>query len=391
MNVLIFEYKNIGIEDICEALKNLGHSFKCITHKAIGDSFNKEFDDLFDKEIELAKYDCVFTFNYLPIISNCCNRHHIPYISHVYDSPLVALYSYTIINPCNYVFLFDKSVYLEFKKENINTVYYMPLAVNVFRLDSMMKDIGTEEKKFYSSDVSFVGSMYNEKHNFYERMKNISPYTKGYLEGIMQAQSQVYGDYFIEQLLKPDILADMKKSLPFQSSRNGVETEEWLFAYYVIARKMANMERTSILKQVSESFQTKLFTRNQTPELPDIQNMGPVDYYNMMPYVFRLSSINLNISLRSIKTGIPFRCLDIMGAGGFLLSNYQADFYEHFIPREDLILYESVDDLLKKCAYYLRHESERKQIAINGYNKVKEYHTYEVRLQQMFDIVFSRI
>lgn len=391
MNVLIFEYKNIGIEDICEALKNLGHSFKCITHKAIGDFFNKEFDDLFDKEIELAKYDCVFTFNYLPIISNCCNRHHIPYISHVYDSPLVALYSYTIINPCNYVFLFDKSVYLEFKKENINTVYYMPLAVNVFRLDSMMKDIGTEEKKFYSSDVSFVGSMYNEKHNFYERMKNISPYTKGYLEGIMQAQSQVYGDYFIEQLLKPDILADMKKSLPFQSSRNGVETEEWLFAYYVIARKMANMERTSILKQVSESFQTKLFTRNQTPELPDIQNMGPVDYYNMMPYVFRLSSINLNISLRSIKTGIPLRCLDIMGAGGFLLSNYQADFYEHFIPREDLILYESVDDLLKKCAYYLRHESERKQIAINGYNKVKEYHTYEVRLQQMFDIVFSRI
>lgn len=97
----------------------------------------------------------------------------------------------------------------------------MPLAVNVFRLDSMMKDIGTEEKKFYSSDVSFVGSMYNEKHNFYERMKNISPYTKGYLEGIMQAQSQVYGDYFIEQLLKPDILADMKNRCRF----NQVEME----------------------------------------------------------------------------------------------------------------------------------------------------------------------
>ena len=30
MNVLIFEYKNIGIEDICEALKNLGHSFKLL-------------------------------------------------------------------------------------------------------------------------------------------------------------------------------------------------------------------------------------------------------------------------------------------------------------------------------------------------------------------------
>mgnify|MGYP003376063316 FL=1 len=383
MNVLIFEYKNIGIEDVCEALRNLGHSYKCITHAAISDSFNKEFDELFDKEIESVKYDCVFTFNYLPIISNCCNRHHIPYISHVYDSPLVALYSYTIINPCNYVFLFDKSVYLDFKKENINTVYYMPLAVNVSRLDSMMTTITPEEKKFYSSEVSFVGSMYNEKHNFFERMKDISAYTKGYLDGIMQAQMKVYGEYFIQQLLKPDILNDMKKALP-------LETEDWLFAYYVIARKMANLERTSILKQVSKNFKTKLFTRNQTPELPDIQNMGPVDYYNMMPCVFHLSEINLNISLRSIRTGIPLRCLDIMGAGGLLLSNYQSDFYEHFIPGQDLVLYESVDDLLKKCAYYLRHESERKQIAINGYNKVKEYHTYEVRLQQMFDIVFNQ-
>lgn len=390
MNVLIFEYKNIGIEDVCEALRNLGHSYKCITHAAISDSFNKEFDELFDKEIESVKYDCVFTFNYLPIISNCCNRHHIPYISHVYDSPLVALYSYTIINPCNYVFLFDKSVYLDFKKENINTVYYMPLAVNVSRLDSMMTTITPEEKKFYSSEVSFVGSMYNEKHNFFERMKDISAYTKGYLDGIMQAQMKVYGEYFIQQLLKPDILNDMKKALPLKPGKYGVETEDWLFAYYVIARKMANLERTSILKQVSKNFKTKLFTRNQTPELSDIQNMGPVDYYNMMPCVFHLSEINLNISLRSIRTGIPLRCLDIMGAGGFLLSNYQSDFYEHFIPGQDLVLYESVDDLLKKCAYYLRHESERKQIAINGYNQVKEYHTYEVRLQQMFDIVFNQ-
>ena len=390
MNLLIFEYEHMAIEDLREALTNLGHTYTVITDENIYNHVDEAFDARFDKMIESASYDAVFTFNYFPVISNCCKKHNIPYIAFVYDSPLVSLYSYTIINPCNYVFLFDKSVYLDFKKENINTVYYMPLAVNVSRLDSMMTTITPEEKKFYSSEVSFVGSMYNEKHNFFERMKDISAYTKGYLDGIMQAQMKVYGEYFIQQLLKPDILNDMKKALPLKPGKYGVETEDWLFAYYVIARKMANLERTSILKQVSKNFKTKLFTRNQTPELSDIQNMGPVDYYNMMPCVFHLSEINLNISLRSIRTGIPLRCLDIMGAGGFLLSNYQSDFYEHFIPGQDLVLYESVDDLLKKCAYYLRHESERKQIAINGYNKVKEYHTYEVRLQQMFDIVFNQ-
>ena len=38
--------------------------------------------------------------------------------------------------------------------------------------------------------------------------------------------------------------------------------------------------------------------------------------------MFANSKVNLNITLRNIKTGIPLRALDIMGAGGFLLTNY---------------------------------------------------------------------
>ena len=71
------------------------------------------------------------------------------------------------------------------------------------------------------------------------------------------------------------------------------------------------------------------------------------------------------------------------------MSNYQADFYEHFIPGEDLVLYESPEDLINKCGYYLKHDSERRQIAANGYGKVSEFHTYEIRLKEIFDIVFK--
>ena len=109
-----------------------------------------------------------------------------------------------------------------------------------------------------------------------------------------------------------------------------------------------------------------------------------------MPYVFKNSAINLNISLRSIRSGIPLRCFDIMGCGGFLLSNYQGDFYEHFVPGEDLVLFESQEDFLNKCDYYLKHDNERRQIAANGYGKVKEFHTYEVRLKEIFEVVFSK-
>lgn len=391
MNILIFEYKHIGIEDLCDALKSMGHSFRCITNQWVHERTNSQFDALFDEELEQSHYDCVFTFNYFPIISNCCKRHNLPYIAFVYDSPLVSLYSYTIINPCNYVFLFDRMTYLDFKKEHIDTVYYAPLAVNVARLDSMdaaLSALNPETVDFYTADVSFIGTMYNEAHNFFDRMKNLSPYTLGYLQGIMDAQMKVYGYYFIEELLNTEIIHDMQRTLPIYPAADSVETTEWLFANYVIARKIANLERTALLKEASEHFHTKLYTPNPTPELSKIHNMGSVDYQNQMPYVFKCSDINLNISLRSIRSGIPLRCLDIMGAGGFLLSNYQADFYEHFIPGEDLVLYESSDDFIAKCDYYLKHDCQRRQIAANGYGKIKEAHTYEVRLKEIFETVF---
>ena len=155
------------------------------------DRANNTFAARFDKHIESASYDAVFTFNYFPVISNCCKKHNIPYIAFVYDSPLVSLYSYTIINPCNYVFLFDQQTYLELKKENIPTVYYMQLAVNTGRLDRMTASAISASQQpldFYQSDVSFVGTMYNEIHNLYDRMEHLSDYTKEYLQGFMQAQ-----------------------------------------------------------------------------------------------------------------------------------------------------------------------------------------------------------
>ena len=107
-------------------------------HEGYHDRKNHAFDLAFDKAVEAVSYDFVFSFNYYPILSNNCQRHGIPYVAYVYDSPLVALYSCSLINSCNYVFLFDKATYLTFHNAGINTVYYLPLAANVRRLQSMV-------------------------------------------------------------------------------------------------------------------------------------------------------------------------------------------------------------------------------------------------------------
>ncbi|MDE6615743.1 MAG: glycosyltransferase, partial [Lachnospiraceae bacterium] len=85
--------------------------------------------------------------------------------------------------------------------------------------------------------------------------------------------------------------------------------------------------------------------------------------------------------------GIPLRAMDIMGAGGFLLTNYQNDFARHFIDGEDFVSYSSREDLYNKIRYYLKHNDERRDIARNGCKSVRENHTYEKRLAEMLDTI----
>ncbi|MGN0513863.1 MAG: DUF3880 domain-containing protein [Lachnospiraceae bacterium] len=385
MKILQFESNHFGVEDLKDCLSRMGHQLKVISTPLFHERSSKEFDALFEDEISKDNYDFVFSFNYSVVLSQNCMHHNIKYVSWVYDSPLVNLYSFTITNSCNYIFLFDSAQYLELKNGGIDTVYYMPLAVNITRLDKMKCDAHVHS--VFDSEVSFIGSMYNEKHNLFDKLSGVSPYTKGYLDAVMEAQLKVYGVNFIQELLTGEILNDMQKAVPYTPNRDGIETPAYIYADYFIARKMAQTERFQLLSAVSEKFQTKLYTHNPTPELPKIKNMGAVDFYDNMPYIFKCSKINLNITLRSIKNGIPLRCMDIMGAGGFLLSNYQNDFLEHFIPDVDFVYYDSQADLIKKCEYYLTHDNERIAIANNGYQKVKEFHTYEKRIEEILNII----
>ncbi len=393
MNILLFEHNNFGMEDICETLEQMGHQYKRISTILIYERVSAEFDQLFEEAMN-THFDCVFTFNYSPVLSNNCKKYNIPYIAFVYDSPLVALYSYTIINPCNYIFIFDKALYEDFKKEGINTVYYAPLAVNCDRLTRQLSQTPSPIlNKDFHCDISFVGSMYNEKHNLFERFKNLPPYVSGYLDAIMDAQLKVYGYFFIEELLTSNIIEELQKSVPVKPNKDGVETVSYLYANYFIARKLANLERYSLLSELSAKFgktyNIHLYTPNATPDLPFISNKGEIDYYNECPFAFAQSRINLNISLRSIRTGIPLRAMDICGAGGFLMTNYQADLYDVFVSDEDIAIYESKEDLVNKCNYYLSHESQRVQMAANAFGKVKEKHTFLVRLNEIFSIVFN--
>ena len=395
MKIIFLEWYSYGNQDIIEAFNELGH--EVINVKADTDKGRSDASEInrLKEEFERANADLIFSFNYWPAVSLAAKELDMVYVSWVYDSPHAVMYSYTVIYPKNFVFCFDKQLVNEFRSHGINTVYYLPLAANPDRL-SRMKDF----KMFNSTgwavkkDVSFVGSLYtttNGDNPFFERLNGINDFTRGYIDGLMQAQRKVYGYNFIEESLRnnPDIVNEMKRVLPMAPNPEGVETVEYLFAQYVINRQITHLDRMDIINKVSKKFGMDLYTRDEDFRLPGLVNHGRIDNYSMAPYVFKQSKINLNITLRSILSGIPLRAFEIIGAGGFLLSNYQPDFDDCFVAGEDYVFYESTEDLLEKVDYYLTHESERKAIAESGLNRIRENHTYLNRVQEMIEILTS--
>lgn len=385
MNILFLDSPAFAKQDMIEAFRACGITCSLFFHKAYNERHDTDYALVFDDAVSKDAYAFVFSFNYYPILSNCCKKHGLPYVSYVYDSPLVSLYSCTLINPCNYVFLFDKTTYHFFKNAGIQTVYYLPLAANASRLQSL-KAL-PEISRRLSCDVSFVGALYNEDHNLFERLKGLSDYTRGYLDAIMLAQQKIYGRFFLEELLHPSVIEDLQRSVPYSPMSDGTEPPAYVYANYFLARKVTSNERISLLRQISDRFPLYLYSHNPSPLIPNARFMGTADYYEQMPLVFRHSKINLNISLKSIYSGIPLRCMDIMGSGAFLLSNYQADFFDDFVPEEDFVYYESEEDCLHKINYYLTHEAERLQIASNAGGKIKDRHTFVHRVKTMLSVI----
>lgn len=388
MRVLIFEWDGYGYSDIIDAFKAMGYELKI--HKFVKDikRHDPEFERLATRLVEEFHPDYMFSFNYFPALAYVGKETGTRYVAWAYDNPLVLLYSYTIIFPTNYIFVFDHELYSEFHNNGINTIYYMPLASNPKRLNSYRdRDYFKITPWFNKASIAFVGSLYTEEHQFYNRMTNLTQYTRGYLEGIMAAQKNVLGYNFIREVLSPEIIADMYQNLPMEVSPDGVETLEYLYAQYVINRRITGMERIEILNKIGEKYPYDLYTKDPKYTAHNCINHGPVESYHGAPHVFHEAKINLNITLRSITTGVPLRVYEVLGSEGFLISNYQADFDDVYVADEDYVYYESIDDLMEKIDYYLRHDKRRKEIAHNGYLRTLENHTYEHRIQEIEQVL----
>ena len=178
----------------------------------------------------------------------------------------------------------------------------------------------------------------------------------------------------MDNLLTDDLLSGINRQLA--DSEQKTLTSISMSNLFAMATYITHKERIQILKQLSERYCFKLYSGDESELLKSVIGRGRVSYVEEMPKVFAASKVNLNITVKNIQSGIPLRALDILGGGGFLISNYQQELVEYFIPDEDLVCYESIEDAMDKVAYYLKNDLLREKIAMNGRRKCHEQFDY---------------
>ena len=393
MKVLFYRYGSIVEPDLIAVFREMGFTV---------DEYKKEMSvkDLPLKTAvkEVGGYlmdhpaDFVFSVNFFPFLSEICERFHLRYLSWVVDAPVLELYATSIQNTWNRTFLFDRALYNEIHPLNEACVFHLPLGARTAPKDELFRKTSDGAFQRFSHDIAFVGSLYTEKCP-YDRLTKAPEHLKGYLEAIMRAQERIYGYYFIEDLLSDEIVETFKAHHPdfYHYPAESFLTDRRTLSQLYMGNKITSMERTDTFRQLSQWFpgQVTLYTGSDTASLPKVKNRGFAKTLTEMALIFHGSKINLNLTSKGIRTGLPLRIFDILSCGGFLISNYQEEIPELFTPGEDLVMYGSLEELRELIAWYLTHDDERIAIAACGYETLNQNYTWEKQLEKLLLTAFS--
>lgn len=380
MNILFFDMGSYTYRDASAAMERLGHSVDTVYYHFANIYEDDFFSPRFEQELRKKKYDVVFSINFFPLVALVCKNKNIPYVSWSYDSPLDERLSEYFDYDTNYIFLFDRVEVQKYLTGGHDRVFHMPLAVNTDRLDALKLNRYSATPKM---EISFVGKIYESTLG--DLMMPANDYVKGYVDALMQAQLGLYGCNILEETISDDVLESLNDSYAalgqcaLRLNRRGLA--------YAISTQITHFERTFLLEELAERRDVHIYTLDRCELSAKVHKHGPVKYYSEMNEVFVNSKLNLCPTLRSIASGIPLRALDIMGAGGNLVSNYQPELAEYFTDGESVIMYESIEDAIAKAEYYLEHDEERIAIAVNGYEQVKKCFGYEDKISEMLGMV----
>lgn len=338
-----------GVEEaIARILTEKGFEIYEFVKEIKDKDYDFEYMQALADEVEAKSAEMVWGLGYLPAIARVCKVAQIPYIAWVIREAWNTLYSETIEYQTNFIFIGEETMAGAFYRYNPGHIYYMPPGAEI------------SEGKAEPGTIGVCNL--NSGYPTYYMKENCSQYLAGYISGLIEVQKRIYGYHFVSNILS----AKAKKEL------SGILSEE----------KRGNDYRMKPVKILIDDFLCDTITKEERTETEDL--------LKDMNFTFngnKTSSVNVNITARKWKKGVPYDMLRTMGAGGFVLTNYQPGLEEIFRIGEELVVYEDKNDMADKVLYYLTHDEERKEISMRGRKRVEEHYRLEQRIDDILYIL----
>lgn len=338
------------------------------------------------------KIDFLISVYFIMNAAMAAYKTNIRYISIIWDAPYVGVYN--PLGRLNNVWLssFDKLERERYLMKGIKNVLYQPLSVNRDLVEEWDRDIQDVLQGNYIHDISFVGRLY-DKNTYDERIEMIPKVMRHYFDSIFEEAAfkwdginRVYGTTTNEIWKYIEVVCPEFKLV----NRMDIEDAR-CFEMTCLVKKIANIERVAVLNMLAEKYSVALYTDSESAKtvLRNVELRPPVIMGKAAAMVYAGSKINLNISLKGMEGGTPLRIMDIMAAGGFVLSSYCPEMAELFEEDKEIVMFKTPEELVEKVDYYLCHDRERKQIAEAGHKKVMTCYTYEKKLKQLMEWVIG--
>ena len=221
--ILFFQWNAFMQKGIERAFTYLGMEYDTFYYIFKDWDKDDDFKEKFKKRLQSGKeeYEYVFSVNFSPLISEVCNDLQVKYVSWVYDCPLHIRNKEPMKYSCNTIFFFDRIEAENYRNKGVNA-YHLPLAGDTVAFTEKYKYVDmnmmhSEEKGIYTRftetdmcDVSLVGKLYHSDYAYL--LRPLDGYCRGYLEGVVEAQRNVYGGCFIGDCLSDSFIERINAS-----------------------------------------------------------------------------------------------------------------------------------------------------------------------------------
>ena len=110
---------------------------------------------------------------------------------------------------------------------------------------------------------------------------------------------------------------------------------------------------------------------------------GFLDFSEMAKILGR-SKINICLSMGVKGRQLKLRPFETTASGALCLCETMPGIEKYFVDDEEIVLFDTKEEMEELIKYYLEHEDEREEIAQAGYNRTISEHLWEHRLSEIF-------